>query len=271
METGRTNKIQSNTFNLDLASEYQLLVQIGLEQFAYCISNINTNNIEYFKSFITNNDITKIISTDEILRLKFIRSSIAFANFPHTLVPDKVFSENNKKEILELNSDTYEIIDSDKLTGIDAHLIYTIPKEINDIIYTFFPDAQRFSQQTILIEQFNTMDNQGDNAYLYINAGTLHITIFRDKKLIFNNSFSFNTKEDILYFTLFVFEQLKLDTETVNTILYGEILEKDKNHQLLYEYIRNIRFGSKPKKLKFSEEFNNIKAHQFYPLFSQIR
>jgi len=271
METGKTNNIKANTFNEDLAEQYQLSVQIGLEQFSYCITNINTNTVEYFKDFIVNDDITKIISTDEVLKLEFAYSTVSFSNYPHTLVPNQVLSETNKEEILKLNSYVYEIIDADKLTAIDAHLIYTIPKEINNIISTLFPNAKRYSQQTILIEQFSKMNNEGENAYLYINKGILNITVFKNKKLVFNNSFKFETKEDILYFTLFVFEQLKIDTEKVETTLYGDISEKDKNYQILYEYIRNITFGSRPKKLKFSAEFNNIKEHQFYPLFSQIR
>tara|TARA_B110000196_G_C20981429_1_gene583601 strand:+ start:14 stop:829 length:816 start_codon:yes stop_codon:yes gene_type:complete len=269
METGKANNIQANTFNIDLSEQYHLSVQIGLNHFSYCLINSSTNNVEYFNRFVVNDDITNIINTEEILKLNFASSSVAFTNFPCALVPNELFIEENSKEILELTTDVYEIIKSDALTGIDAHLIYTFPTQINDIIFTFLPDAKQKAQQTILIEQFNKFDNKDDNAYLHINDNILNITAFRNSKLIFNNSFIFETKIDILYFTLFAFEQLKLNTELVNVKLYGEIIEEDENHQLLYEYIRNIEFGSRPNNLNFSSEFNELKEHQFYGLFSQ--
>ena len=84
-----------------------------------------------------------------------------------------------------------------------------------------------------------------------------------------NNSFDFNTKEDILYYTLFTFEQLKINTETVNLVLYGDIIKGESIYQLLYEYIRKIKFGSKPHHINLSSEFNSIQAYRFYALFSQ--
>ena len=103
---------------------------------------------------------------------------------------------------------------------------------------------------------------------MHISDNILNISAFKNTKLIFSNSFSFDTKEDILYFTLFTFEQLKLDTEIVNVKLYGEIIKGDENYQLLYEYIRNIEFGSKPNNINLISEFEKLKGHQFYGLFN---
>ena len=269
MEIGKANNIKANTFNIDLSEQYHLSVEIGLEHFSYCLINNITNNVEYFNNFVINDDITSIINTDEILKLNFISSSVAFTNFPCTLVPNEFFTEEASKEILNSTTNLYDVIKSDALIGIDAHLVYTIPSVISEIVFTFFPNAKQKAQQTILIEQFCKFDNQKDNAYLHISNNILNITTFKNAKLIFNNSFSFDTKEDILYYTLFAFEQLKLDTETVNVTLYGEIIEGDENYQLLYEYLRNIKLSSRPNNLNFSSEFNELKEHQFYGLFSQ--
>ena len=270
METGRANNIQSNTFNLDRFAQYQLCVEFGLKNLTYCIVNNITKSVEYFNDFVVNDDIVSIINRDNILRLNFASSSVSFANFPFTLVPNELYKQENLKDILELTSDVYEIIKSDQLSAIDTHLVYSIPSVINDIASTFFPEAQKKAQQTILIEQFSKFDNNNDNAYLYLNNNILNITVFKNRKLVFNNSFFFEKKEDVLYFTLFTFEQLKMDTETVNTILYGNITKGDNTHQLLYEYIRNIKLGPEPNHLNFSSQFQQLSKHSFYPLFSQF-
>ena len=177
--------------------------------------------------------------------------------------------KENSKKTLELNSDIFDKINTDKLQGLDAHLIYSVPEVIIEIVSTFFPNSTQKAQETILIQQFNKFLNKNDNAYLYLSENTLNITVFRNGKLIFNNSFKFSTKEDILYFTLFTFEQLKLNTETVIVKVYGEIKKIDDNYKLLYEYIRNIELGSKVDYLNLSQEFNELQDHEFYALFSQ--
>ena len=271
METGKANNIQASTFNIDMYEQYHLAVEIGLEHLSYCIINKNTNNVEYLKRIIINDDSTTIINKEEILKNNFASSSVLFTDFPCTLVPNELFQEENSKEILELNSETYDIIQSDELSNIKTTLIYTIPDLIHDIAFTFFPNAKQEAQQSVLIEQFCKFDNNNDNAYLHISDRKLNISAFKNGKLILHNGFDFDTKEDLLYYTMFTFEQLELDPETVNVKLYGNIIKGDETHQLLYDYIRDIKFGFRPKNINFPSEFNQIQQHKYYGLFSQYR
>jgi len=272
METGKANKIQANSFNNALSDNYHLSVQIGLTHFSYCITNTSTFSIEYFKSYQLNktNDIINLINDDEVIKSDFFSSSVAFVNFPSTLIPNKVFTKQSAKEMLELNSETHEIIHTDILKEIDGHLAYSIPRELHNIATTYFPKAKQKAQQSILIDKFSKEYNIDPTVYLYLIENTLNITVFKNEKLIFNNSFNFETKEDILYFTLFTFEQLKLDNNTVNTVLFGNIAKDDDNFKILYEYIRNIELGERPCQLKFPDEFNTLASQKYFGLFSQI-
>lgn len=272
METGKANNIQANSFNIALSDSYHLSVQIGFTHFSYCIINTSTFIVEYFKNYQLNNtnDIINLINDDEVIKSNFFTSSVAFVNFPSTLIPNKVFTQPSAKKMLELNSETHEIINTDALKEIDVHLVYSISKELDNIATTYFPKAKQKAQQSILIDKFSKEYNTEPTAYLYLSENTLNLTAFKNEKLIFNNSFNFETKEDILYFVLFAFEQLKLDTNNVNTLLYGDITKDDDNFKLLYEYIRNIELGERPNQLKFPNEFNKLENQKYFGLFSQI-
>ena len=272
METGKANNIQADSFNIALSDSYHLSVQIGLTHFSYCIINTSRFSVEYFKNYQLNNtnDIINFINDDEVIKSDFFSSSVAFVNFPSTLIPNKVFTKPSAKEMLELNSKTHEIINTDVLKEIDVHLAYSIPKELDNIATTYFPKAKQKAQQSILIDEFSKEYNTEPTAYLYLSENTLNITAFKNEKLIFNNSFNFETKEDILYFVLFAFEQLKLDTNNVNTLLFGDITKDDDNFKLLYEYIRNIELGKRPGQLKFPNEFKTLENQKYFGLFSQI-
>jgi hypothetical protein len=110
--------------------------------------------------------------------------------------------------------------------------------------------------------------NKLDNAYLFFNENILNITIFKDENLVFSNAFLFKTKEDILYYILFTFEQLKISTESVKVKLYGHIVKNDEIYKLLYDYIRNIEFGINMTTIKVPTEMNLLENHQLQGLFN---
>ena len=59
-----------------------------------------------------------------------------------------------------------------------------------------------------------TMDNvriEGNFMYVNVSYTNLEIVVFKNKKLELYNIFCFSTKEDFIYYILFVAEQLKLN------------------------------------------------------------
>jgi hypothetical protein len=269
MEIGKANNIKSSTFDSSLSEKYSLTVQIGLKKFSYSIIDSFNNNVEYFNTFKTDDNIIDIINNETFLKLNFKSSLVIFTDFPSTLVPAEIFNKEITKEILEFTTDTYDIIKSDFISKINGYLIYTIPSVMNDISFTFFPHAKQKAKQSILIDHFSSYINKDDSSYLNVSDNNINLTIFRNNKLIFHNAFMCASKEDILYYILFTFEQLKLDTETIQLYLYGEINKGDENYKILYEYIRHIKFVERPMKIKISSDLIGIKEHQFIELFCE--
>ena len=68
----------------------------------------------------------------------------------------------------------------------------------------------------------------------------MEVTVISNRKLLLYNSFFFTTKEDFIYYLLFTFEQLELDTETTKLKLFGAIEEEDSIYKICFEYVKNI-------------------------------
>ena len=268
METGKANNFIAESFNISLSEQYHLSVQISDSHLSYCIIDSGSNTLELFKHF-NSSDLISLLNANEVLKSTFKSTSVSFVNFPSTIIPTSVYSKDNAKEILELNSEIFDLILTDKLNSLDAYLAYSIPTEINEIVSTFFPNANKKAQQSVLIDSFIKEENSETNAYLNLTNNIVDITIFKRGKLLFNNSFEFTTKEDLLYFTLFAFEQLKIETEKVEVQLYGDITKGDEYFNLLYEYIRNISLGKAPNKINIPADFKGFEAHKHFSLLAQ--
>ena len=277
METGENNpiSIQSDNFNIALANSYHLSIQLGISHFSYCLLNTTTLTYDYAKIHTlsladdTTAEITEIINNDAIIKAEFSSQSVAFVNFPSTLVPSSLYKRKEAEAILAFNTEVKETVLTDTILSQKARLIYSVPENILTIVSDFFPKAKQKAQESILIQQYSQFNNT-EKAYLYFNQKKVTITFFTGNKLIFNNSFDYLTKEDLLYFVLFSFKQLKLSTEIIEVTLFGSIEKNDEYFNLLYEYVRNIKLGKRPHQFTFPSEFNSLAEHKSFGLFTQV-
>ena len=278
METGENNPIhiQTENFNIGLASSYHLSIQLGAYHFSYCLLNTTTFTYDYVKKYpLTSKDntateITEIINNDANLKAEFFSQSIAFVNFPSTFVPDRLYKEEEAETLLAFNTKVNGRVLADNIVSQKAYLIYSVPESILTIVSNFFPKAKYKAQESIIIQQYSQLNTKNKKAYLYLNEQKVGITIFNGNKLIFNNSFKYASKEDLLYYVLFSFEQLKLSPESINVSVFGTIEDTDEYFDLMYEYIRNIKLGKRPHQFIFPTEFNPLADHKYFGLFTQI-
>ena len=278
METGENNPIhiQTENFNIGLASRYHLSIQLGIHHFSYCLLNTTTFTYDYAKKYPlaskdnTATEITEIINNDAILKAEFSSQSVAFVNFPSTLVPSKLYKKEEAETLLAFNTKVNGTVLADNIFSQKAHLIYSVPESILTIVSNFFPKAKYKSQESILIQQYSQLNTEKKKAYLYLNEQKVGITIFDGDKLIFNNSFKYTSKEDLLYYVLFSFEQLKLSPDSIEVTVFGTIEDTDESFSLMYKYIRNIKLGKRPHQFTFPTEFNPLADHKYFGLFTQI-
>ena len=278
METGGNNSfvIESSNFNTALASNYHLSIEIGIKYFAYCLLNTGNLTYEYARRYSISSvkknasEISEIISNDDVIKNEFSSQSIAFVNFPSTLVPSEIYRKENAQTFLEFNTKVIGEVISEEIASQEAHLIYCVPKNLLKIVHNFFPHAKQKSQENILIQQYNKLNNERNKAYAYLNNNKVVISIFKGKKLILNNTFEYFTKEDLLYFLLFSFEQLNLSTKGTELVLFGDIEIEDEYFYLLYQYVEEIKLGNRPHHFTFPNVFSDLSNHKYFGLFTQV-
>jgi len=284
METG-ANKIfpkinfsPSSPNNL-LTEKCHLSVEIGLSNFRFCVFDTLTFTYVLLKEFEFKTKespescekIAEIIASESLLQKEFYSNSLALNEFPSTLVPTPFYKEEKNREILGFNHTVHEEILSDKMQQMDAINIYSLPTNLLNLIHKSFPNTQIRCNSSIFIEQL-LLQNKSVEAKVYasVKNNILEVGVIEENKLELHNSFSIDTKEDMLYFLLFSMEQLGLSPEKTELVLLDDILKSDEKYNLLYQYVRNISFGNRPENLNFSKELESIKPHQYFCLFSQL-
>ena len=97
---------------------------------------------------------------------------------------------------------------------------------------------------SILVEKIldNSRNNDEKKMVVNFNPDHFEVIVVQNQKLLFFNSFEYQTPEDFLYYLLFTAEQSNLNPEIFPLELLGTIDQNDPFYAIAYKYIRNISF-----------------------------
>jgi hypothetical protein len=269
-------------FSKNLTSGYHLSMQAGTDGFSFCILDIKTAKfivLEVYDFHDTMNferiaeTVSEIINENEILKGTFQSVCCAVVHGKSTLVPAVLYSEDQKSSFMRLNFpvETGEEILTNNLKILEAKNIFAISEIFSHAIRGFFPNVSFIHHSSSLLEGILGLykNQQTKKLIVHIQPSRFEVLAVNSKELLFYNSFKHQTSEDFLYYVLFVCEQLKLNPETIELILFGEVERNSALFEITHKYVRHVHFGERSDSFEYSYKFNHLPEHFYYNLFSQ--
>lgn len=209
----------------------------------------------------------------KILRqYEFSKARICVTSLQYTLVPEALHHPGDEQTYFNLNfKEASDIkVCGSHVSVYDLFVVYGIENDLNKELLHLFQDPKIVHHSEVLLNSVNRLsrNNAGRQLYLNVRQNEIDIVVTEGKQLILLNSFNRNSNEDVLYYTLFVCEQLGIDPEKTPLVLMGEIEKESALFKLLYTYIRKISFCDRSKTLAFSNRFNEIPSQFYHTLFN---
>ena len=242
--TQKTTKIDSYINNSSLA------IHINESWVIFCLFNhqkLSSLNKVRFLHKKKSNFVLKTIK-------KYIKSfskenipsevKLIYYNKTSTLVPSTLFDHKNSLNYLKYNTSINidDIAANDQVLNHEINNVYIPNTEINNFIFEKFRTFDFFHYSSLIIEKISNelAEKFSEKVFVNINDGFIDILFFKDKKLMFYNSYDYNSDEDILFYLLFCFSELKLNPDEIHTVFSGSIDLDSKLYELIYTYVRNI-------------------------------
>ena len=197
----------------------------------------------------------------------FKNVNILIDNNNNTFVPKDYFQEEMKENYLSLLNIEHSNVLTDDINGSEIINVYSTQDKLtfsNENIKTYHSSSILVKK---LIKEFSSR-NPETRAFVNVKNNSYELIILNNDKLIFHNYFSFNTKEDFLYFLLFTFDQHNIDNESIPLYFLGFIEEKSSIVDLCSRYIRNIRFFNRDNDFNYINELNSVPYYYYYTLYS---
>tara|TARA_B100000767_G_scaffold272371_1_gene299876 strand:+ start:721 stop:1491 length:771 start_codon:yes stop_codon:yes gene_type:complete len=242
MQSQEINKLEKSLSLLIMISSKELRV-ILINSIDFKI--IDKSNSVYSEEI----NIVEILSELKNKLNKFnlsnvVKVTLILNNKLSVLIPNDLYEENNCLDYLKFNSRliTNDTASSDYVEELDTHNIYIAYGNITNYLIEKFGSFEYFHYSTVLLKKLysETLKDEKLRFYVNINKSYLNIIIFDGRKLDYINTFEYETREDILYFILFVMEQNKMvnDETKINLIVKKEFIEE--NYSYLSKFIKNI-------------------------------
>lgn len=235
-----------------------LSIQLSSDGFSFCEYDFKSNLYISFKHLpfaikattpsILLENVKNIFKAEELDQKSFDNITLIHHNELSTYVPQSHFNESIVHRYLENTVKTFEndFVSFDEIDSIKANNVYIPFVNINNFLFDSFGEFTYLHSSTVFLE--NILKNHTvSKKEMFINTSKndFQLLVLENNQLILSNHFNYTTKEDFVYYILFVAEQLKMDTNQFELTLFGEITEQSDTFKILYNYIRNVSVYTK--------------------------
>lgn len=268
------------------SDDYGLAMILSDTELSFCIADLSRSRYISFQQIVRNDKelpaekrltgfpdfFSEVMDHLPYLKRNFKIFRAAFMTEMQTLIPGPVYEPASNEHYLSLmyGSQSGSQILSDHVEVMDAHQVFSVPLTIAGAIDRHLDRRRLFSFGTVLIQSIWTNYHRTGSLRVFLNIrhAFLDIVIFNGKQISFYNTFRQHCPEDILYFLIFVMEQLNLNPEQVTVVLLGETGEDDHLAELFHTYLRHVEYGKRSSFFKFSPVLNELQPHARYALFN---
>ncbi len=266
------------TFDINNTENYELSIQFFLNGFSFCIfDKIRQKFIFLERNTFNDNDlIISELENNKYFKYNYKTIKILIESEKSTLLPEGLFSDENINKIYKFNfgdKSKNETIIYNKLKTAQVYNIFTINNLLLNKIKLIFNKYNIYHQLSPFIESnLKQHKNKLQKPKLFINScnNFFDIIIIQNNEIILSNSYKYTNIEDFVFYVMYIYDQLKLNPEEIETEISGIIDIKTELYKFLKKYIKKVIIPKRPKDFTYSYTFNQVKQQEFYNLFNLI-
>ncbi len=279
-----TNNIIETEFQRNNTTAYQLSILIGMDSLVYSVYDDVSNRLLALKvlPFPKENGtlsslatkLEETINKEDLLTPLYRRVKIVFISADTSLVPTRLYNEQEKSTYLEelsskRNNDAVLV---DEIGPLKIKTVYSLDREALITLKAKFPTAHFFSAATpFLVGSHHSLSERNEeSAFACFQKNIFQLAIFNQNELLFYNCFNFNSTSDVLYFVLLAFEQYGLDTESTPLFLSGNIVLDSDIYKTLYRYVSDLKFLPAPSFIQLGKSASSFDPNFYFPLHSLL-
>ena len=278
-------KNQKTNISVDFnnLNEKHLSIQLSLDGFSFCIINKTEKQVEKLEHFPFKDNspgpetllknIEDLFKKEKALQKRYGSVNITHVNQLSTLVPKSLFDEDRIRDYIKFSSKTYtnDYLVYDELENHDLINVYIPFVNVNNFFLERFGSFEYKHFSTVFVNTLLNTFKFSEHPHMFAHIGEkqFEIMVIAHDKLLFYNSFSYQTKEDFIYYVLFTAEQLELNPETFELVMAGKIDAESDFYKMAYAYVRKVSLLENRSQFKFPSNIKEETKRKYFTLLNQ--
>lgn len=234
---------------------YKLSIQLNLNGFSFCITNAEGQIIvvedafeaqELLSEQVLYEKLKKAFDTKPELQAQFETVEVVYAHELYCFVPEAYYDSTNKSLYFKYTLKTLvtDYISEDVIKNGAIINLFIPYVNINNYLLERFKEFNFRHTSSLLLDYVfkkEALETQ-EKVYIHFQNSHFEVIVVKGNQLLLFNTFANQAPSDVLYYILFVLEQLELSPESVAVQLLNNC--NNEVFELLYGYIRNIEKSS---------------------------
>jgi len=262
--------------------KYRLSVLLGLDGFSFlvthgvsrkimCMSSyvLTAADLEFGKSngWATDGELYfEQLSLVDLVHFQYQRIDVALVSNKFTVAPDAYMADHSATLMSaahELTADERILVENVYPDGPSVAI--SIPDYVRAHCDHLFPHAHYHAASTVFLQGIMRHHRGSETRTLYIHFHRrfFEIAALEGTELIFMNAFSYSMPEDILYFVLFVIEQLGMTAAQQSVMISGPYCETASLSSQLRTYCGSVPYMPRPEDLGYGEVLSGVGFHRY--------
>ena len=262
----QTHKVKDPLFEVEELGSYSLNILVSDSDCSFAIVDSRQSKCLYIekcmfdKTYSSKQQIAILnhfFEEHHFLKAGYWKNiNVSLKNDKFSLVPLSLFDQSIITEYLELNCEIdpkNETVYYNQHKNVGACNIFTLNNDLQNWFKNTYPTREiNFLHQTSALCDHNS----------------LNIALIEDSQLLYCNVFNYDTAEDLLYYIMYVINELGLSPDKIPVTLWGEFDQSSIYFAKLYKYIRLLHLGNRPETLSFGYVFDEVFEHSLFDLLN---
>jgi hypothetical protein len=212
------------------------------------------------------------LRNNELTQLTYGQVKIAIASHKITVAPHDFIKHENARDFISVAHAVYESEDilTEPIFDLGPVVAVAIPLYIEEMCKTIFPGSVLHTSAAVFVKAVLKSHSQSIARQVFLNVykSFFEIVVIQGSRLIYLNTFRYTTPSDVLYYVIFVLEQLGFVPSEENVTVSGDISESGIIFTQLKMYCASLTFAEKPVDIEYGEAFDGIGLHKYFNLLN---
>ncbi|WP_420154942.1 DUF3822 family protein [Siphonobacter sp.] len=247
---------RQEALSLTSVSSYILTLGLGSQELQISIIDPVRNRClwldEYVLTDVTTEEeylttVQRLLSQHELMQKTFWKAvRVIVSNQSFTLVPTSLFRKEYAARALSLARGLvtdYESVQHTVHPAWEAVTVFSLPVSWTEWLQEIYPfETIQIVHQVDILLQLSTKITE-DGLLLYVEKRAATLVYLQSGRLYYCNRFVYRASADLIYYILFVLNELKVNTEDIQAWAFGAIMEKSEVYQALQPYLAQLTQG----------------------------